>query len=104
MRNPLPPLKLSPEEEAFLRRWIYDEAHFLEGLGPAKRLQLEHRVPPADLALLAAVGFPDLPEQLAIAEGPPPGQPTAWPWSEGTLRERLREAKARPGLVTEPDR
>src|SRR5947209_15822652 len=46
------PMKLSPEEETFLRRWMYDEVHYQEGPGPAKRLQVAHRVPPADLAAI----------------------------------------------------
>ncbi len=30
-------MKLSPEEENFLRHWIYDEAHYQEGQGPIRR-------------------------------------------------------------------
>src|SRR4051812_45547358 len=49
MRNKHPRMKLSPDEERFLRHWMYEEVHFREGTGPAKRLQVEHRIPPADL-------------------------------------------------------
>jgi hypothetical protein len=47
-------MKLSPEEEAFLRHWMHDEVHFQQTQGPAKRLQLEHHARPADLAVLIA--------------------------------------------------
>ena len=41
MTNKHPPMSLSHDEEMFLRHWIYDEAHYMEGVGPAKRLQVE---------------------------------------------------------------
>jgi hypothetical protein len=31
-------MRLSPEEETFLRHWMYDEVHYQNGTGPAKRL------------------------------------------------------------------
>ena len=93
MPNKPPRMKLSPEEEAFLRHWVYDEAHYREGQGPAKRLQLEHHVRPADLAVLLAAGMPDPTEQQAAGEGPPPAGPPAWPWSDDTFRARLNQAR-----------
>jgi hypothetical protein len=64
-------MKLSREEELVLRYWIYDEAHFLNGVGPAKRLQVEHQVIPADLATLVAAAIPDLEEQAQAASTAP---------------------------------
>jgi hypothetical protein len=72
---------------------MYDEVHFREGTGPAKRLQVEHRVPPADLATLIAAAIPDPQEQEAAGLGLPPAEPPAWPWNEETLRLRLAEAR-----------
>jgi hypothetical protein len=94
-------MRLSPEEEAFLRHWMSDEVHYREGIGPAKRLQLQHRVVPADLATIIAAAIPDPAEQQAAALTPPPGPPT-WPWTEDGLLARLTEARAllaeqRPG-------
>src|SRR5262245_9056196 len=63
MPNKLPLMKLSPEEERFLRHWMYDEVHFRTGVGLAKRLQLEHGVRPSDLAVLIAAAIPDVSEQ-----------------------------------------
>jgi hypothetical protein len=94
MPNKHPQMRLSLEEESFLRRWMYDEVHFRDGQGPAKKLQLQHRAIPADLALLIAAALPDLTEQEAIGSGPPPAEPTTWPWSEDALRARLAEARA----------
>jgi hypothetical protein len=94
MPKMLPRMKLSPEEERFLRRWIYDEAHFREGAGPAKRLQVAHTVVPADLATLIAAAMPDLAEQESAAEGPPPPEPCRWPWSAETWPKRLTAARA----------
>jgi len=89
-------MKLSRDEELFLRRWIYDEAHYLSEIGPAKRLQVEHRVTPADLAALIAAALPDPAEQEAAASDPPPGSPV-WPWSGPAFRARLAEARAALG-------
>ena len=86
-------MKLSPKEEAFLRHWMYDETHYEKGVGPAKRLQVEHRARPADLALLIAAAIPDLAEQEAAGSGPPPVEPPLWPWSEESFRGRLAEAR-----------
>ena len=97
MPNKDPLLKLSHDEEVFLRHWMYDESHYLEGQGPAKRLQLEHRAIPADLATLIAAGIPDPMEQLAAGNGPPPAEPPQWPWSSSTLK--LRGSEARTALA-----
>lgn len=86
-------MKLSPEEEAFLRQWMYDEAHYQEGLGPAKRLQLQHRAIPADLALLIAAAMPDPAEQKAAALESP-AEPLEWPWTDDAFASRLAEAQA----------
>src|SRR5437870_1933187 len=88
-----PPMKLSRDEELFLRHWIYDEAHFRNGVGPAKRLQVEHRVVPADLATLIAAAIPDPKEQEDAASTPPAGRPPTWPWDGDAFRTRLAEAR-----------
>jgi hypothetical protein len=90
-------MKLSREEEAFLRHWIHDEAHFQVGQGPAKRLQFDHRVRPADLAVLIAAALPDPAEQEAAAAAPP-GESPRWPWSEEAFASRLRQARLHLGL------
>src|SRR5437868_4655472 len=89
-----PPMKLSRDEELFLRQWIYDEAHFLTGVGPAKRLQVEHRVIPADLATLIAAALPDPNEQEQAATTPPPANILAWPWPGSSFQTRLSEARS----------
>jgi hypothetical protein len=93
MPNKHPRMNLSPEEEIFLRHWIYDEVHYREGRGPAKRLQLEHRVPPADLAILIAAAMCEPGEQEAAAAGPPPSEPPAWPWTDDVCAKRIAEAR-----------
>jgi hypothetical protein len=87
-------MKLSPEEEAFLRHWMYDEVHYQNGAGMAKRLQLQHRVPPADLAILIAAAIPNLAEQESAGLRPPPTETPTWPWSDATFRARLADARA----------
>jgi hypothetical protein len=94
MPNKHPQTKLSPDEEQFLRHWMYDEVHFREGTGPARRLQVEHRVPPADLATVIAAATPDPSEQEAAGLGPPPAEPPVWPWTEESLRRRRADAWA----------
>lgn len=96
--NNLPLMKLTAEEKIFLRRWIYDEVHYRERMGPAKQLQLQHRVRPADLAILIAAGLPDPAEQEAASLDPPPEEPAAWPWSEQELQGRLDEARTLLGV------
>jgi hypothetical protein len=87
-------MRLSPEEERFLRRWIYDEFHYQEGAGPAKRLQVAHAVVPAEMATLIAAVLPDVSEQESAACGPPPPEPFTWPWSEEAWSQRLAAARA----------
>jgi hypothetical protein len=94
MQNKHLPMKLSPDEDLFLRHWMYDEAHYERGQGPAKRLQLEYRVAPADLALLIAAAIPDLGAQESAAHGPAPAGSPKWPWTEEALRARLAEARS----------
>jgi hypothetical protein len=86
-------MKLSHEEEIFLRHWIYDEVHFREGLGPAKRLQVAHKVSPADLALIIAAALTEPGEQEAAADGPPPAESPDWPWREDKCAFRVEEAR-----------
>jgi len=94
MPNKHAPMRLSPEEENFLRHWMYDETHVREGTGPAKRLQREHGAIPGELALIIAAAMPDLEAQWAAGEGPPPANPPTWPWSEAALKARVAEADA----------
>ena len=88
-----PRMKLSREEEDFLRHWMYDEVHYRESQGPAKRLQVQHRAVPADLAVLIAAAIPDLADQEAAGHGPPPTEPPTWPWSDDLLHSRLAKAR-----------
>jgi hypothetical protein len=93
MPNKHPRLKLSREEDSFLRRWMDDEVRYQEGTGPAKRLQLQHQAVPADMATLIAAAFPHPAEQEAAGLGPPPPEPPVWPWSAEMLHRRLAEAR-----------
>jgi hypothetical protein len=88
-------MNLPREEETFLRHWIHDEAHYQQR--PAKRLQLDHQVRPADLAVLIAASLPDLSEQEAAAARPP-SDPPCWPWSAEGFASRLQQARAHLGL------
>jgi hypothetical protein len=90
-------MRLSREEETFLRAWIADEAHYQAGVGPAKRLQVQQGVRPADLALLIAAGLPDPAAQEAAAMDHPHTEAPAWPWTAETFRQRLAEARATLG-------
>jgi hypothetical protein len=87
-------MKLSPDEELFLRHWMYDEVHFQEGQGPAKRLQVQHEIAPADLAALIAAAIPDPADQEAAGAGPPPATAPMWPWTAEGFHSRLAEARA----------
>src|SRR5439155_19364333 len=69
MPNKHPPMKLSREEENFLRHWIFDESHYQDGPGPAKRLQLEHQIAPVQMATIIAAAMPNLEVQAAAAKG-----------------------------------
>jgi hypothetical protein len=99
MPNKHPQMRLSRDEEVFLRHWMYDEVHYREGQGPAKQLQVQHRAVPADLAVLIAAAIPDPADQEAAGLGPPPAEPPTWPWPEGLLRSRLTEARAALALA-----
>ncbi len=94
MRNYRPLMRLSRDEESFLRHWIYDEAHYQDGPGPAKRLQLQHRAIPADLADLIAAAIPDPIEQERAGLDRPSTEPPKWPWSEESLQSRVTEARS----------
>jgi hypothetical protein len=72
---------------------MYDESHYQEGVGSAKRLQREHKASPADLAVVIAAAMPDPEEQWAAGMGPPPPEPPMWPWSETGLAGRVSEAR-----------
>jgi hypothetical protein len=87
-------MRLSRSEEIFLRQWMYDETHYQEGTGPAKRLQVQHGVSPADLATLIAAAIPDPAEQEAVVADLPPAGSPQWPWSVETFHERLAEARS----------
>ena len=92
MPNTRQMMNLRHEEEAFLRRWMYDEVHYQGGQGPAKRLQLENRVVSADLAILIAAAIPDIREQEA-AGLERSAVPLSWPWSQESLSARIAEAR-----------
>jgi hypothetical protein len=94
MRSKHPPMKLSREEDIFLRHCMYDETHFREGPGPAKRLQLAHRLTPADLATVIAAAIPSTADQETAGIGPPPPEAPTWPWPGESFTTRLAEARA----------
>jgi hypothetical protein len=86
-------MKLSPDEERFLHRWIYDEARYEQDPGPAKRMQLEQHATPADLSAIIAASIPNPAEQETLALGLPPEEPLSWPWPGNELRERVEQAR-----------
>ncbi len=94
MPNKRPLMRLSRDEEIFLRHWMYDEVHYGQGQGPAKRLQVQHNAVPADLAIVIAATMPDPSDQEAAGLGPPPPEPPAWPWPGDALRVRLADARS----------
>lgn len=85
-------MKLSRDEEIFLRHWMHDELGFRQAPGPAKQLQIEHRAIPADLGFVIAASIPDPIEQERAALSPPSEAPI-WPWTETGLRARVAEAR-----------
>jgi hypothetical protein len=89
-----PRMRLSPEEEEFLCQWMFDEVHFEEGQGPAKRQQVAQAVRPAELSLLIAASLPDPAEQQAAISGETRSACPAWPWSAQSFQDRLKEAQA----------
>ena len=67
MPNKHPLMKLSREEDVFLRHWMYDEVHYRDGPGPAKTLQVRHHVTPAELAEMCdVVGIIEQGRMLAV--------------------------------------
>ncbi len=94
MPKALPLMRLSRDEDVFLRHWMYDEVHYQDGAGRAKRLQLQHRASPADLAVLIAAALPDPFDQEQAGLGPLPVEPPRWPWSEEAWGERRSQARA----------
>jgi hypothetical protein len=92
-----PLMKLSRDEELFLRHWMYDETHYQEGLGEAKQLQLQYGVRPAELAQVIAAAIPDPGEQEAAGRTPPTHQ-ASWPWTENSFQLRLKQARVALGL------
>jgi len=94
MPNKHPLMKLSPEEDLFLRHWMFEEFHYESGPGPAKRLQLENRAIPAELSILIAAALPAPADQKAAGLGPPPSDVPLWPWTEQGFRARVVEARA----------
>ncbi len=99
MRNKQPRMNLSPDEAAYLGHWIYDEAHYQQGQGPAKRLQIEHHVRPADLAVLIAASLLDPADQEAAAAVTPPSGSPSWPWTAEAFALQLLQARTTLGLA-----
>ena len=90
-------MKLSREEQLFLRHWMHDEVHYHDGTGPAKRLQLQYGAVPADLAVLIAAAISDISEQDAAGKGPPPKEPAALAVVDGRNSSARRRGSRRPG-------
>jgi hypothetical protein len=86
-------MKLSHDEDAFLRRWMYDEVHYAVGPGPAKAFQVRHGASPADLAAIIAAAIPDPAEQEAAGTRTA-ALPIAWPWTKDSFQNRLAEARS----------
>src|SRR5260370_11943620 len=89
-----PRLTLSPEEGLFLPQWMFDEVHFEDGQGPAKRLQVAQVVRPAELSFLIAAALPDPAEQQAAVSDVTRSACPTWPWSVQSFQDRLGEAQA----------
>jgi hypothetical protein len=87
-------MKLSPDEDVYLRHWMHDEVHYRNGVGPAKLLQRSHGVSPADLAVLIAAAIPSPQDQATAGFGPPPAGPPNWPWSNDEFQKRLADARS----------
>jgi hypothetical protein len=104
MPNKHPLMKLSPEELLFLRHWMFEQYHYESGPGPAKRLQLERRVIPAELSILIAAAMPDPIDQKTAALGPLPAEAPKWPWTEEEFQTRLSEARAALAAIGQDDK
>jgi hypothetical protein len=76
-------MKLSPKQENFLKHWMYEELHFRDKslARPAKELQRQQPVVPAQIAAIIAAWMPDPIEQDKVLQGPPPETPPEWPWA-----------------------
>jgi hypothetical protein len=94
MPNTQPLMRLSLDEELFVKHWLFEQFHYDSGPGPAKRLQIEHGGIPAELSILIAAAIPDPAQQKSAALGPPPIEPPSWPWTEQTFRTRVAQARA----------
>ena len=70
MPKTYPRMRLSRDEENFLRHWMYEEVHYRDGPGPAKELQRDHRAVPADVGMVIAAAIPEPAEQAAAGDGP----------------------------------
>jgi hypothetical protein len=97
MPNKQPLMKLFPEEELFVRHWLFEQFHYESGPGPAKRLQIEHQGLPAELSVLIAAAIPDPAEQKVAALGPPPGELPALALDGGILPCPRRPGSCGPG-------
>ena len=93
MRNKHRQMKLSHEEDNFLRHWIHDEAHYEEEVGCGQAPSGPALYRPGGPRNYYPAAIPDLNEQEAAAFGPPPVEPPVWPWSDESFRSRLDEAK-----------
>ena len=94
MPNKLPLMKLSHDEERFLRHWMHDEARYEQGPGPAKRMQLQQGATPAELSVIIAAAIPDPTQQETMALAPPSEEPLRWPWPGKALQSRVAEARS----------
>jgi hypothetical protein len=92
MQNKHPQMRLSPDEDYYLRHWMHEEMRYRDGPGLAKRLQFDHGVRSADLAALIAAAFSTPADQEAAGLGPPPEEAPHWPWSSESFQNRLQEA------------
>lgn len=85
--------KLTPEETAFLRAWIWEEAHPHVVENGAKRLQIERNPHASPILADIATATMTADEQVDVANGPKPSDVPAWPWSsDQELRARHEEA------------
>jgi hypothetical protein len=73
---------------------MYVETHYLDGPRPAKRLQVQREVSPADVGVLIAGTIPNPADQEAMGLGPPPAEGPKSPWSDEAFRGRVAEARA----------
>jgi hypothetical protein len=87
--------QLTPAEQAFLRAWMWEEAHPRVIENGAKKTQIDRSPYAAPLLadIAAATMTPE--EQLGAAHGARPARIPVWPWaSDEDFRFRHEEAKA----------